>query len=131
MHRARISIRFIPGLVLGLVAVGPVVAAPSLGDIDWDSYLDWHSYTDWHSLLLIGSIVLLILALVMKGVEAAKSARESGPILTPLDRIGSMSIEPPGPIALAGNDVRMMRKADEHGRGRPHSVSSPELSTVE
>src|SRR5205823_9392053 len=62
MHRPRISIRFIPGLVLGLVAVGPVVAAPSLGDIDWDSYLDWHSYTDWHSWLLIGSIVLLILA---------------------------------------------------------------------
>jgi hypothetical protein len=66
-----------------------------------------------------------------KGVEAAKSTRESGPISTPGDRIGTMPIEPPRSIAVAGNDVRVMRQADEHGRGRPHRVSSPELSTVE
>ena len=131
MHRQWIAIRYIPSLALGLVAAGPVVAAPSLGDIDWDSYLNWHSYTEWHSLVLIGSIVLLILALLAKGVEAAKSAHESGPMSTPGDRIGTMPIEPPRSIALAGNDVRLMRQADDHGRAPPHRVSSPELSTVE
>jgi hypothetical protein len=82
-------------------------------------------------LVLIGSIVLLILALLAKGVEAAKSAHESGPMSTPGDRIGTMPIEPPRSIALAGNDVRLMRQADDHSRAPPHRVSSPELSTVE
>ena len=124
MRRQQISIWYVASLVLASVVAGPAVAAPSLGNIDWGSYFDWHSYTDytnWYSLVLIGSIALLILALLLKGMEAAKSTRESAPIPTAGDRIGTMPIEPPESIALDG---------DGRGRSRPYRISSPELSTA-
>jgi hypothetical protein len=112
MHGQRISIHYIAGLACGLTAVGPAVAASPIGDVDWNSILNWRSYTEWHSLVLIGSIALLIVALVVKGV-AAKSARESESFPTAADRIGIMPIEPPESGRAADS-----RQAGDRGRTR-------------
>ena len=79
----------------------PAAAAMSLSDIDWRSYLQLSAYTDWHALLLVGSIGLLVGALMVKAVRMNKSEREVEAIDTGdryTRRIGTMPIYPPVPM---------------------------------
>lgn len=84
-------------LAAGIAASGRALAAQSLVDVDWRSYLDWHSYTDWQLGLLGGSAALLVVALILKIVRDAREARDSEPEGTGgllLRRIGTMPLEP-------------------------------------
>ena len=83
-------------LAAGIVASGEALAAQSLVDLDWRSYLDWHSFTDWQLGLLAGSAALLVVALILKFV---REARDSGPETDGtgglyMRRIGTMPLEP-------------------------------------
>ena len=86
-------------LAAGIVASGAALAAQSLVDLDWRSYLDWHSFADWQMALLAGSAALLVVALILKAVREAKQARDSGPETDGTGglytrRIGTMPLEP-------------------------------------
>ena len=101
MESRRMVIRTAGGrisiLAAGIVASGQALAAQSLVDVDWRSYLDWHSYTDWQLGLLVGSAALLVVALILKIFREAKEARESEPEETGgllMRRIGTMPLEP-------------------------------------
>ena len=132
MYRQRmsISIRRIAALTCGLVTVGPAVAAPTMPDIDWGSYFNPNWYTDWHSTLLFGSIVLLLVAVLAKAVEASRTMRTSGRVPTPIERIGKMPIEPPESIASDEHSALEMGLPVEDRRIRPQPVPSPELLTT-
>ena len=132
MYRQRmsISIRHIAALTCGFGAVGSAVAAPTMADIDWGSYFNPNWYTDWHSMLLFGSIVLLLIAVLAKTVEASRTTRTSGRIPTPIERIGKMPIEPPESIVSAEHGALEMGLPIEGRRIRPQPVHSPELSAI-
>ncbi len=108
--------RHVASLAMGSVVAGPAVAASSLGGIDWDSYFNWNAYADytnWYSLVLMGSIALLVLALLVRAVKSAKSPEESVRVPTAKDRIGTMPIEPLQSVAWDGDERR------------PYRISSP------
>ena len=124
-----ICIRPIAALTCGLVAVGPAVAAPTMPDIDWGSYFNPNWYADWHSTLLFGSIVLLLVAVLAKVVEASRTTPASGRVPTPIDRIGTMPIEPPESIASGERNALELGLLEDR-RIRPLPVASPELATT-
>ena len=128
-HRMSISIRHIAALTCGLVAVGPAVAAPTMADIDWGAYFNPNWYADWHSTLLFGSIVLLIVAVLAKVVEASRTTRMSGRVAAPIDRIGKMPIEPPESIVSAERSGLEMGMLEDR-RIRLQPVASQELATT-
>jgi len=107
MDRQWITKRRVATLALGSAMAGPALAASSPGGIDWNSYFNWHAYADytnWYSLVLIGSIALLVLAVLLRAIESAKSPGEfvRGP--TAKDRIGTMPIEPLQSVGWDGDE---------------------------
>ena len=109
MDDRRIKNRAAGGRIAVLAAAafthGPALAAQTLFDtdgwshIDWRAYADWHSYSDGQLLLLGGSIVLLIAALVLRSVRTRKGEHspEAGDSATRdryTRRIGTMPLEP-------------------------------------
>jgi hypothetical protein len=109
MDERRIDTRAVGKRITVLAAAAftaiPALAAQSLVDtdawshIDWRAYADWHSYSDGQLLLLGGSIVLLIAALVLKAIRVHKGEHppEAGEPATRdryTRRIGTMPLEP-------------------------------------
>ena len=109
MDERRIETRAVGGRIAVLAAAAfthvPALAAQTLVDIDGWSYIDWRAYADWRSysdgqlLLLGGSIVLLIAALVLKAVRVHKGehppeAGDSAMRDRYTRRIGTMPLEP-------------------------------------
>ena len=91
----RMAVSSIAGSIYGLLP-NPAFAM-SLTDVDWKSYLAWHSFTDWHSWLLVGSVAVLIVALMLRAVKPVNA--DGQPIQLEGDRytrrIGTMPIYPP------------------------------------
>ena len=89
----------VAGSAWGLMS-SPAFAALSLTDVDWRSYLALNSLNDWHSWLLVGSVALLIVALMLKAARQTNSAelehRATSDRYT--RRIGTMPIYPPEPV---------------------------------
>ena len=91
-----ITVGCIASLMYGLVAT-PAMAAFSLSDIDWSSYLRGYSFINGHAWLLVGSIALLVIGLMLKATRPEDSADPNIPLTGDryTRRIGTMPIHPP------------------------------------
>ncbi len=103
--------------VPGLSVATPVAAATStrdlLSDFDFGTYLNFTTF-NWPTLLLVGSVGLLIVALVAKVAMAARPSQDSAS--SPVDegiwrRVGNMPAEPP--------EVEPRRRIDAETDARP------------